>query len=85
MVKVSVKNWDIILRTQGTYYKINLRVLAKPHVHLQSMVKTSVKIQKNRIKSVAGVAQPKLPTVNSRSLSECLKMTKFKLHNECPN
>ena len=36
--------------------KINLRIISKPHAHLQSMVKTSVKFQKNWNKTVGGVA-----------------------------
>ena len=36
--------------------KINLRNISKPHAHLQSMMKTSVKFQKNLNKTVGGVA-----------------------------
>ena len=36
--------------------KINLRIISKPHAYLQRMVKTSVKFQKNRSKTVGGVA-----------------------------
>ena len=35
---------------------INLRIISKPHAHLQSMLKTSAKFQKNRNKTVGGVA-----------------------------
>ena len=36
--------------------KNNLRILSKPHAYLQTMTKTSVKFQKNRHKTVGGVA-----------------------------
>ena len=36
--------------------KINLRIISKPHAHLQSMMTTSLKFQKNRNKTVGGVA-----------------------------
>ena len=36
--------------------KINLRIIFKPHAHLQSIVKTSVKFQKNLNKTAGGVA-----------------------------
>ena len=36
--------------------KINLRVTSKPHSHLQTMTKTSVKFQKDQHKAVGGVA-----------------------------
>ena len=35
--------------------KINLRIISKSHAHLQSMVKTSVKFQKNQNKTIGGV------------------------------
>ena len=35
------------LKVQKKVSKINLRIISKPHAHLQSMVKTSVKFQKN--------------------------------------
>ena len=36
--------------------KFNLRIISKIHAHLLSMVKTSVKFQKNQNKTVGGVA-----------------------------
>ena len=36
--------------------KINLRIISKSHAYFQSMFKTSVKFQKNRNKTVGGVA-----------------------------
>ena len=36
--------------------KNNLRIISKPHAYLQTMTKTSVKFQKNRHKTVGGVA-----------------------------
>ena len=41
--------------------KINLRIISKPHAHVQSMVKTSVKFQKNRNKTVGGSCAHKVP------------------------
>ena len=41
--------------------KINLRIISKPLAHLQSMMKTSVKFQKNRNKTVGGVAHTMYP------------------------
>ena len=37
--------------------KINLRSISKLHGHFQSMIKTSAKFQKNRNKTVGGVAR----------------------------
>ena len=36
--------------------KINLRILSKPHAHLQTMTKPYVKFQKDRHKTIGGVA-----------------------------
>ena len=41
--------------------KINLRIISKPHANLQSMVKTSVKYQKNLNITVGGVACTRYP------------------------
>ena len=41
--------------------KINLRIISKPHAHLQSIVKTSVNFQKSQKKTVGGVAHTKYP------------------------
>ena len=41
--------------------KINLRIISKSHAHLQSMIKTSVKFQKNLNITVGGVACTKYP------------------------
>ena len=41
--------------------KINLRVISKCHVHLQSLTKTPVKFQKDWDKIVGGVALTKYP------------------------
>ena len=40
--------------------KFNLRIIAKPHAHLQSMIKISVKFQKNWNKT-GGVAHRRYP------------------------
>ena len=44
------------LKLKKKMSKINLRIISKPHAHLQSKMKTSVKFQKNRNKTVEGVA-----------------------------
>ena len=44
------------LKLQKKVSKINLRIISKSHAHLQSMVKTYEKFQKNRNKTVGGVA-----------------------------
>ena len=48
MHKVKKKMTKFKLRKKVS--KINLRIISKSHAYLQSMVKTSVKIQKNRNK-----------------------------------
>ena len=42
--------------TCGKSDKNNLRIISKPHAYLQTMTKRSVKFQKNRHKTVGGVA-----------------------------
>ena len=41
--------------------KNNLRNISKPHAYLQTMYKTPVKFQKNRYKTVGGVAHTRYP------------------------
>ena len=41
--------------------KNNLRIISKPHAYLQTMTKTPVKFQKNRYKTVGGVALKMYP------------------------
>ena len=43
-------------KLQKEVSKINLRIISKQHAHLQCMIKTSVKFQNNRNKTVGGVA-----------------------------
>ena len=52
IVKMSEK-MTIIIKVQiaKKVSKINLRIISKPHAHLQSIVKTSVKFQKNQNKT----------------------------------
>ena len=54
IVKMSEKLTKLKLRKKVS--KITLRIISKSHAHLQSMVKTSVKFQKNQNKTVGGVA-----------------------------
>ena len=39
----------------------NLRIISKPHAYLHTMTKTLVKFQKNRYKTVGGVAPTRYP------------------------
>ena len=41
--------------------KNNLRIISKPHAYLQTIYKTPVKFQKNRYKTVGGVAHTRYP------------------------
>ena len=41
--------------------KNNLRIISKPHAYLQTMRKTPVKFQKNRYRTVGGVAPTRYP------------------------
>ena len=41
--------------------KNNQRIISKPHVNLKTMAKTSVKFQRNRHKTVGGVAHTRYP------------------------
>ena len=45
----------------GKSDKNNLRIISKPHAYLQTMYKTPVKFQKNRYKSIGGVAHTRYP------------------------
>ena len=66
--------------------KIDLRIRSKPHAHLQSMVKTFVKFQKNRNKTVGGVAHTRYmyPLSIHFYCQNARKMTyKFKLRKMC--
>ena len=49
------------LKLRKKVSKIKLRIISKPHANLQSMVKTSVKYQKNLIITVGGVACTRYP------------------------
>ena len=59
--------------------KINLRIISKPHAYIQSMVKTSVKFQENRNKTVGGVAHTRYPLPIHFHCENARKMAKFKL------
>ena len=67
--------------------KTNLRTISKPHAYLQTMTKTSVKFQKNRHKTVGGVAHTRYPlpihfdskNVKKRLSSTCGKSDKKNL------
>ena len=52
-------------------------------VTLQRMVKTSVKFQKNRSKTVGGVAHTRYPLSIRFHCQNARKMTKFKLRKKC--
>ena len=63
--------------------KINLRIISKPHAHLQNIIKTSVKFQKNRNKTVGGVTHTRYPLSIHFHYQNARKMTKFKLRKKC--
>ena len=51
-------------RLSSTYRKSNkngLRIITKPHAYLQTIFKSFVKFQRNRHKTVGGVAHTKYP------------------------
>ena len=54
LVEVEPKNDRVQTATKMT--KINLKITGKPHVHLQTLKKTSVKFQKYPAKIVGEVA-----------------------------
>ena len=62
---------------------INLRIISKPYAHLQSMMKTSVKFQKNWNKTVGGVVHTRYPLSIHFHYQNARKMTKFKLQKKC--
>ena len=47
--------------TYGKSDKNNLRIISKPHAYLQMMYKSLVKFQRNRHKTVGGVAHTRYP------------------------
>ena len=47
--------------TCGKVIKNNMRIISKPHAYLQNMSKTPVKFQRNRPKTVGGVAHTRYP------------------------
>ena len=63
--------------------KINLMIISKPHAQLQSLMKTSVKFQNNRNKTVGGVAHTRYPLSIHFHYQNARKMTKFKLQKKC--
>ena len=63
--------------------KFNLSIISKPHAYLQSLVKTSVKFQKNLNETVGGVAHTWYPLSIHFHCQNARKMTKFKLRKKC--
>ena len=47
--------------TCGNSDKNNLRIISKPHAYFQTMFKSMVKFQRNRHKTVGGVAHTRYP------------------------
>ena len=59
---LKVKMPDIKLSsTCGKGNKNNLRIISKPHAYFQTMFKSLVKFQRNRHKTVGGVAHTRYP------------------------
>ena len=65
--------------------KFNLRIISKPHAYLQSIMKTSVKFQKIRNKTVRGVAHTRYPLSIHFHCQNTRKTTKFKLQKSIKN
>ena len=75
----------IIVHLKMTKFKLpkkvtknNLRIISKPHAYLQIMTKTSVKFQKNRHKTVGGVAHTRYPVSINFDSKNARKMPKLK-------
>ena len=62
--------------------KIKLRIICRPYAYLQSIIKTSVKFQKNQNKIVGGVAHTRYPLSIHFLCQNDRKMTKFKLQTK---
>ena len=58
-VKMSEKNDKVQIAKKVS--KIYLRIISKSHAHLQGMIKSSVKLQKNQNKTVGGVTCTRYP------------------------
>ena len=65
-------------KLQKKVTKNNLRIISKPHAYLQIMTKTSVKFQKNRHKTVGGVAHTRYPVSINFDSKNARKMPKLK-------
>ena len=65
--------------------KFILRIISKPHAYLQSIMKTSVKFQKIRNKTVRGVAHTRYPLSIHFHCQNTRKTTKFKLQKSIKN
>ena len=60
-----------------------LRIISKPHAYFQTMIKTPVKFQKNRYKTVEGVAPTMYPLSIHIVIDIAQKMTtKFNLQKK---
>ena len=70
-------------KLQTKVIKINLSTISKPHAYLQSLVKISVKFQKNRNETVGGVAHTRYPLSIHFHCQNARKMIKFKLRKKC--
>ena len=62
--------------------KIKLRIICKPYAYLQSIIKTTVKFQKNQNETVGGVAHTRYPLSIHFHCQNDRKMTKFKLQTK---
>ena len=59
--------------------KNNLRIISKPHAYFQTINKTPMKFQKNRYKTVGGVAPTRYPLSIHFVIDNAGKMAKFNL------
>ena len=68
--------------TCGKSDKNNLRIISKPHAYLQTMFKSLVQFQKNRHKTVGGVAHTRYPLYIHFDSKNAEKITNFKLRKK---
>ena len=62
--------------------KNNLRIISKPHTNFQTMTKPPAKFQKNRYKTVGGVAPTRDPLSIHIVMDNARKMAKFNLQKQ---
>ena len=72
------RHYCLLFKWEKMTVNNNLRIISKPHAYLQIMTKTSVKFQKNRHKTVGGVAHTRYPVSINFDSKNARKMPKLK-------